>query len=471
MKRLEVLADKTGLSSCESKINNVLEGFQEKIENLDRKLKEAIEQGFHGKFDVYEIELRELQLKLSENEEVREVLFLTASRNISPLESLDQSIESQSEIRARQHIKRARTDPNIPRREESKNQSSTGNTSILGSEHTRNPRNSGSINYGLIPMPIKEEEEDSKQNKITSFPFIMNCVLSVILILLILWNLKLKCELNDLKMTNSNGKEPLPRDLEQLNNLYKLENLKYNEEIEMMKTTIMKLTGYDSSDSVLTLDMTQQKSKEIITNMNMLTYHLEPKSRLRISKVKNGDQSLNKFITNSHPSSLKLFSFNHPSAGSGEGQAIKAKFYIQGLCRLLRRVTQEVYLHSLILNSEELSSVVRASASAQRLVIRSSKISTSSALDFSTEEQSRIQYLSFQDSGSAIWQNMEWATYPERFEPIIVAIKNSSIKDSLETINIHGCGISVNQTTELLFKHELAHIRVVQCCSNPPLDS
>lgn len=98
---------------------------------------------------------------------------MTASRNISPHELLDQSIgmfpnypilESQSEIRARQHIKRARTDPNIPRKEESKNQSSTGNTSILDSEHTRNPRNSGSINYGLISMPIKEVEEDSKQN-------------------------------------------------------------------------------------------------------------------------------------------------------------------------------------------------------------------------------------------------------------------------------------------------------------------
>lgn len=59
IKRLEILADKTGLSSCESKIDNVLEGFQEQIESLDRKLKEAIEQGLHGKFDVYEMELRE----------------------------------------------------------------------------------------------------------------------------------------------------------------------------------------------------------------------------------------------------------------------------------------------------------------------------------------------------------------------------------------------------------------------------
>ena len=65
---------------------------------------------------------------------------------------------------------------------------------------------------------------------------------------------------------------------------------------------------------------------------------------------------------------------------------------------------------------------------------------------------------------------MEWDKYPDRFENIIIAIKNSTLKDSLQTIDIIKCKITKDKVSELLIKHGLTNVSVIEECNEPLVD-
>jgi hypothetical protein len=55
-----------------------------------------------------------------------------------------------------------------------------------------------------------------------------------------------------------------------------------------------------------------------------------------------------------------------------------------------------------------------------------------------------------------------WNDHPERFENIVLGIKNCNLKHSLTEIDLFNSGISLETAQILLEKHGLGHIKAVE---------
>jgi hypothetical protein len=73
----------------------------------------------------------------------------------------------------------------------------------------------------------------------------------------------------------------------------------------------------------------------------------------------------------------------------------------------------------------------------------------------------KISFLSFPWSGHPSYGN-GWHSYEHRFENIVKGIKNCGLKDSLKTIDVHHCQIGKAKASEILSKHGLRAISVVE---------
>ncbi|CAI2362447.1 unnamed protein product [Moneuplotes crassus] len=271
----------------------------------------------------------------------------------------------------------------------------------------------------------------------------------------------LRVKLEEIKASKSQHDE----DQKEIAKIY--EELKQSEsELEEAKGVIQGLyknihSDFNPETKELKLDMSENKSRNLAKAMGVCKYSFGDMNRLEIDCIFNEDHTLNNFFKNCSQSSLRLLSLNYNFLGSNGSHALKLKFYQEGLQNLLVNVTKEVYLKNLIVNGSDLNHIVKSCVNTERLTIRYSKIYTCDSLDFSTPSQSKLEYLSFYECRGYEWCSEEWSKYSEKFEKIIVAIKKSSLKDSLKTINVRKCKISVSKLNELLIIHGLSRISAI----------
>ena len=182
-----------------------------------------------------------------------------------------------------------------------------------------------------------------------------------------------------------------------------------------------------------------------------------------INKITDGDADLNSFLGNWTPDQLQLFWLNHSYVGEA---GVKVDFYIEALCKTLKTVTSEVYIEWLKLTASDLDQIVKASSSSERLVIRYSDINCSSTLDFVTADKYKTKFLSLYNwAGSD--RKSDFKSAPASFENIVEAMAKSGLKDSLQTLDIKGCGLDKTTVQGLLSKHGMGAVSVVETCPEP----
>ncbi|CAI2358778.1 unnamed protein product [Moneuplotes crassus] len=169
------------------------------------------------------------------------------------------------------------------------------------------------------------------------------------------------------------------------------QNEKYQEEISKMSKEIKENTrqieesketirdriksthkDFDLDSTKLELNMKEEKTQKLVKAMEENKCTLGDMHKLTINNMINEDTILDKFMTYSAPSSLKLFVFNHSYLGEND-KAVRIKFYLEGLKEILPRVTKEVYLECLVVEDTDLSQIVKWASNAERLTIRWSK--------------------------------------------------------------------------------------------------
>ncbi|CAI2381918.1 unnamed protein product [Moneuplotes crassus] len=425
VQRLEWDMDKSRIGSYDQQVAKAFNEFAERIKEVERRMEEASQ--WH-EIDELETQLREIQVDLSKSKEVKEILFLSASREVSLQGSFNENKEHFSE--------------SIEINPSSESQNNL-NHQIEGVKNERKEEIKDCTSLSTR-KPIRDEAENLSVKRLLTFlkenyiskSFNLSVGLSVVVLLLLLWNSNLRNENNDLKEA---------------------------------QIKIAELAGYYPQDSDLTLDMTEKHAQNLVKTMNTINYKFGEKTRLSINKIDVVDENIKEFITNFSSPSLRIFSLNSVPFSNDHQSLIKIKFYKEGLMKLLSTVTKEVFLSSLILDSEDLSQIVKASINSERLIIHSSKISISHDLDFYTGANSNIQYLSIQYSDRFKWYGTTWDDLAEKFEQIPIAIKNSALKDSLKTLNIYNCPISTSKIVELLKNYGLSHINVTRELVKPSL--
>ena len=145
---------------------------------------------------------------------------------------------------------------------------------------------------------------------------------------------------------------------------------------------------------------------------------------------------------------------------------MKADFYIEALCKTLKAITNEVYIEWLKLTASDLEQIVKASSNSERLVIRFSDVSCSAALDFAIADRYNTEFLSFLNWGYSN-RTSDFKSNQASFENIVEAMAKSGLKDSLQTLDIKGCGLGKTAVQGLLSKHGMGAVSVVETGGEP----
>ena len=135
----------------------------------------------------------------------------------------------------------------------------------------------------------------------------------------------------------------------------------------------------------------------------------------------------------------------------------KIDYYLDGLDTVLKGITKEVLTNRWNHSKQSLEIVFKASSNSSRLIISYSKLDWDTEFDFSGS-QYNTAYLSFSGWGNNHGNN--WSANPEKLGRIIKAISLCSMKESLQTLNVYQCGVSVEKVKEMLSTHGMANVQL-----------
>uniref|UniRef100_A0A7S3KVP6 Uncharacterized protein n=1 Tax=Euplotes crassus TaxID=5936 RepID=A0A7S3KVP6_EUPCR len=214
----------------------------------------------------------------------------------------------------------------------------------------------------------------------------------------------------------------------------------------------------------IALKMDQQKAKDFVTELANHKIKLPNIKRLALAQDKKEDPVVKEFFKHCFPDQVQLFCYNWNRASAAE--QTKLNYYFPEVKGIIPRVTREVYLYDLDMTKQEFEYIV-SNCKAPRLIINYSKFDTSSAVTF-TCAHSNIQYLSFQQSGYS--SRSDWKSTPSKCKHILQAISESGLKDSLHTLNVNTCGLSVGEVKAFLSEVGLEVGEVVANGSSPLSD-
>ncbi|CAI2362697.1 unnamed protein product [Moneuplotes crassus] len=484
--RFQELATENGLEVYLPNIDSVIKHFQEDLAGIEKKINEAIAHDHHEQFDTLRSQIREIQNRMADEQVIKDILFLSTTRDASRYGLPRVSDEFSSAIKVEHKIdtvvkqnvkliqkklekeaKQFEDQCNERLKEEFKDQVQTLQAQNQAKDTELEEQKQATERALQDTEDIKQQKEEALDQNQTLLEDKTKLEEDK-------ENLKRELtkkveEIKQAQQQNERSQQRVSKLNEELKeNMVELEEAK--KKIEEQVKDCQNIFSFESEE--LKFDMDSDNDKQIVKAMGALKCSPGPKKRFDIGYIKNGDESLNTFMAHSAPSSLQSFVFNRDYCADEYGDPespVRIKFYLEGLKGVLPKVTEEVFVEALEVDDTDLSQIVKLSSSAERLTIYWSKISTYNCFDFSTPTQAKLKYLSFFNCGLD-WCNTEWNEHPDRFEKIIVAVKNSSLKDSLEQINVEGCHIGVDKVDELLATHGLSHIEVIEEENEPVED-
>ncbi|CAI2361111.1 unnamed protein product [Moneuplotes crassus] len=481
VKRLFELIAENGLRAYSPNIDGELKEFQDSLVETEKKIRDAITHNHYEQFDTLQSQIKQIQIQMSDSNVVKDIFYFSALRDVSlySLPKIGKVLSSATKVKEKiDAVVKENVDLMEKKFHSKSRQFEEQCKASLTEEFKDEIQNLKDLNDAKDTELEEQKEATEQARQDTEDTKKQRDEISA-------ERESLQNENKDLKDFKAQLEEDLKAKVDQIEESKSqhakdqeemakvFEELKERESaLEETKEIIKGLyknicPDFNPESKELELNMSEDKSKDLVKSIGASKYSLGDMNRLQIDKISNEDHTLNNFLKNCSPSSLRLLSFNHSYLEPDGIAVVKVKFYEEGMQKLLTNVTKEVYLEHLIVDASDLSQIVKACVNSERLTIRCSQISTSDSLDFSTPAQTKLQYLSFYNCGGSAWCNQEWDKYPSRFEKIIVAIKNSSLKNSLNTINVECCKISVSKVNELLAAHDLSHISVGEECNEP----
>ena len=119
--------------------------------------------------------------------------------------------------------------------------------------------------------------------------------------------------------------------------------------------------------------------------------------------------------------------------------------------------TKEVFIRWFKLSNSSLQKVIKAGCNSDRIVFYLCLLDVDSDIDISGPDY-KTTYLSFRGTGSC----SNWISNPIMLERILKAISLSSLKTSLQTLDVQNWGLGVSQVEWMLKGFNLEHVKVVQ---------
>ena len=181
-----------------------------------------------------------------------------------------------------------------------------------------------------------------------------------------------------------------------------------------------------------------------------------------IDYISDKDATLNILFEICSPAKLEKLSVNW---SSDSNEWINIDYYIHSLPVVIRAVTKDILLASFNINSADLRHIIRAASQAQRVAFHFCSIHCSEDLDLWSEEEYKIEFISFQGWGDTNFEEIttDWKVDPSWFESIVKAISNCGLRDSLKKVSIIlNDTLLTEKVQELFNSRDMSQITVVE---------
>ena len=174
---------------------------------------------------------------------------------------------------------------------------------------------------------------------------------------------------------------------------------------------------------------------------------------LFLRDVPDKDEKVKLFLQKVAPTNMFMFNFWGAEVWD---KLLDADYYLEELERVCMGVSWKALLHFCSFSDSGLQAIIKASCNLIYLHIDLWKLNLDSDIDLSGPTY-KIEFLSF--NGCGINFDNDWENKPDRFERVIKAIANSDLKNSLRKLDVCGCGITVEETQQMLDNYNLSNIQ------------
>ena len=118
---------------------------------------------------------------------------------------------------------------------------------------------------------------------------------------------------------------------------------------------------------------------------------------------------------------------------------------------------KEVFISCFKLSNSSLEKVIKAGCNSDRIVFWGCSLDFDSDIDISGPNY-KTTYLSFRLTGNC----SNWSSNPSRLKRMLKAISLSSLKTSLQTLDVYKWGLEVSEVEGMLKEFNLEHVKVVE---------
>ena len=178
------------------------------------------------------------------------------------------------------------------------------------------------------------------------------------------------------------------------------------------------------------IDYSSPKGKNSVKVLSK--WQLPNLKMFKMDALKANSESIKDLFNNSCPESLEILTLNHKVFSR---DPIDISYYAEALEKWCKITTKEIYLENFVLNSEQLSNIVKSSADCNSLVFRACTILVDEHLDFGNSIDYNIKILSFYNWGHKA--RSDWNGEKTQISNILRAIKASKLNQSLIDIWVY----------------------------------
>ena len=123
--------------------------------------------------------------------------------------------------------------------------------------------------------------------------------------------------------------------------------------------------------------------------------------------------------------------------------------------------TKEVFIRAFKLSNSSFKKIIKAGCNSDRIVIDICSLDSDLYFDLTIDISGpdyKTTYLSFRWTGHC----NNWGFYRLKLKKILDAISLSSLKTSLQTLDVYEWGLGVSEVEEMLKEFNLEHVKVVR---------
>ena len=212
---------------------------------------------------------------------------------------------------------------------------------------------------------------------------------------------------------------------------------------------------YNLDEFKLVLDLSESKDVEFISSVYKME-RLPDINLVWLWFVPNSNKNVEAFLSNIAPKNLRMLKFGG-EAFYEDAFPVDINFYLKGLLNSFTLTTEIVIFENWNFTDSDFEFLIKAGSHIYCFTFQYCRFDLKSEISLEGPAYN-IEEISFYHSGTNHDNN--WREYPEKLERVIKAIGNSSLKQSLNKIELLCWGVAQKEIEDMQDKYGVSNIEI-----------